>query len=93
MRRADLHVIDDAVAVETAGKGWIGEHHVVAVERQAPFRLHLSVEAGGQHVALEDAHVGQPAQRQVHRGEADHLGVDIVAVKGRGLQLAPLAPG
>lgn len=32
-RRADLHIIDDAIAIDTAGKRRIGEHHVVAVQR------------------------------------------------------------
>lgn len=34
-RRADLHVIDDAVAVDAAGKGRIGEHHVSAASDPA----------------------------------------------------------
>ena len=72
--RADLDVIDDAIAVQAPRKRRVCQDDVIAIQRQTLLGLCLPVEGGGQDVALEDAHIGQPAQSEVHGGKADHLG-------------------
>ena len=61
-----------------------------AVGRQAHLGLALGVLRGGEHIAQLDAHVGQAAQREVHRGKPHHLRVYIVAEEGGAVQGAHL---
>ena len=87
---ADLHVFDDPVAVHAARERRVGQDDVEAVARQAQLGLALGVLRRGQHVAQLDAHVGQAAQREVHRGQPHHLRVHVVAEEGGAVQSADL---
>ena len=81
-RPSDLHLVDDPILVQPAGEGGIGEDHVEAPRRKAQLRLRRPVEGAGQGVAAQHAHPIEPAQGQVHGGEADHLRVHVVAEEG-----------
>ena len=80
-RAADLHVVDDAVLVDSSAERRVGENNVIAVERQAELAPLLPIQRRRQHVAAVDSDIGEAAQRQVHRGKVNHLYIDVVAVE------------